>query len=244
MSYRMADADVALQLGDDYIHLGGEVASVRPTMQANISEYKLLGEEFPLLVVTGYSGGLEVSGLMADTGREVYRQDSEGNSLALFCILHKRAFLAGPVGHVRLNNRQIVDSDGVFVVNANSAAVPEGEFTRWQYGTILPASYNANKNQGGDGYPDPVEGQWALINVVKPGALTQLEVRYRNGSNNYTLAATEKNNAPVAGLTLGQLRTGGNNVVPANQLSGGSWRVTTAGSTNGAEFYVVALHPL
>ncbi|MYE57987.1 MAG: hypothetical protein F4X35_00115 [Alphaproteobacteria bacterium] len=243
MSYRKADADVAMQLGDDYIHLSGDIASLTPTMQANISEYPLVGEEFPLHVVTGYSGGLEASGLMGDTGRDVYTQDSDDNSLALFCILHKGGKLAGPVGYARINNRNIVDSDGVFVVNANSAAVPDGDFTRWQYGTIIPNQTNTDKNAGSGGYPAPVAGQWVLFNVVKAGNLRTLELRYRKDTTVWSLEARTSNSRLVPGLTLGQLRNG-TNVVPASQLTGGQWRLQRGGSPGNAEFYVCPLHPL
>ena len=252
MAYKTADCSFAMQIGDDYVNPTRHLASVSPSMMAQISEFKQVGQGYPDYVITGYEGSLDVSGLLlGDDGNAkkliLQHHDGQNRNTAFFSIMHLGdANMLGPCGYILLSDTNIADSDGVFALNDKSKAVPKTGFEKWRYGTVIPGTRNANRAVGTTGYPDPIAEMWAVINIVKPGDLTRFEIQYKKDSATFKLAADLDSGRVIAQLKTGQLLNGTAKIATAD-LSGGtrSWRISTTPPTpTGAEYYVGLIHEL
>lgn len=242
-----AQCNVAVHFdGGEYVNFGGEIASFKPTMEANLAEEVVADRTFPHYTLTGMTGGIQITGLRTDGAADEFYDELhvEAHRDAFFSVIHKAASMLGPCGYVKLRSGDIMDSDGVFKLDGAGAAMPGEGFEVWRYGTILPRTLNAWRNADGtNGYPLPSANQLAVINVIDPASMTQLQVEYRKDGTTYSLAAAEEANRVVAGITRGYLMSGQNRV-PTAALTGGTnrqWQIRTAGST-GAVFYVGIIH--
>ena len=239
----MAQCDVSVQfVGGDYVNLGGELASFKPSMEAVLAEEIVVGREFPHYTLTGMTGGIEISGLRTGRADEVYEEIRvQHRQDAFFAVMHKEAMMLGPCGYVKLKSGDIMDSDGIFRLDGAGVAMPGDGFEFWRYGTILPQMLDVWKNQGVDGFPAPVGDQLAVINVIDPANATRLEVELNKGPNTYRLEAREESGSVVAGISYGYLESSGNAQVPSSNLTGYRWRIRTTGAT-GAVFYIGLVH--
>ena len=239
----MAQCDVSVHfVGGDYVNLGGELASFKPTMEASLAEEIVIDRTFPHLTLTGMTGGIDITGLRTGRADEVYEEIRVQNHRdAFFAVMHKTARMLGPCGFVKVKSGDIMDADGIFKLDGAGVAMPGDGFEFWRYGTILPRTLNAYTNQGVDGFPAPVGEQVAVINVVDPGSLTSLEIWLNKGTDTYTLAAREQSGNVVAGMSYGYLESSSNARVPSSNLTGYRWRISASGQT-GAVFYIGLVH--
>lgn len=243
--FTMAACDVSVEIvGGDYINFGGELASFKPSVEATFAEEIVFDQVFPHYTLTGLTGGIEITGLRTGAASdELYSElHVDERRQAFFAVMHKNAKMLGPAGYVMLNKGDIMDSDGIFKLDGAGAAMPGDGFEEWRFGTILPRTLNQYRNQGSNGFPAPVGNQMAVINVIKPGGLTALSVQLNKSSDTYTLAAKEKSNRPVAGLTRGYLQKSDNSRVPSTGLTGYRWRIATTGTATNAVFYIALIH--
>ena len=227
-----------------YIDLKGEIAQFEPSIEAQLDEQYVEGRSFPVVTYTGLTGGITITGLRTDTaGVDVYEEVNENSRrTAFFACMNTSSMFMGPVGKIMVKNNKIVGENGVFRINGENAALPADNFTNFRYGTLVPTgTVNTSRNQGSNGFPAPVGNQIAIIDVVKPGALTQLEIQLIKSSNVYKLAAKENAGSVVAGITRGPMLRGTNRV-PGTSLTGYQWRIVTSGSVANTEFYIGLVH--
>lgn len=245
MAYKKADAVVAIDVDGTLYSLSKNIAELSPQLEANLDTKDVYDTDFPLVSVTGYSGEVTISGLIAsDDTKGMYKQEVvDRDQVATFCIIHKEGKLVGPVGDMLLQNRNIVDSDGIFVIEGKSVAVPSAILPIWEFGNLAPADFNTNRAQGTNGWPDAVEGQKAVIVVIAPDGMTDLNIQLVAGADTYELAAKKTGASVVAGMTVGELKDG-TTVVPASALSSGQWHLEVSGTRTNAEFYVGLLAEL
>lgn len=245
--FTTAKCDVSVHfVGGEYVNFGGEIASFKPSIEANFADESVYDRKFPYYTMTGLTGGIEISGLRTGaTGDEYHKEiHQENENEAFFCVMHKDARMMGPAGYIMVKNSDIMDSDGVFKIDGSGVAQNRAGFEVWRFGTILPRDLNTWRNQGSNSFPAPVAAQMAVINVIEPGSLTDLSIELNKGGATYTLKAVEESNRPVSALTRGWLGTNANPPVrvPASSLTGYRWRIRTSGSANNAEFYIGLVH--
>ena len=246
-NYSVANADVSLQVvGGAYINLGGEIASIKPALEANFAEEPVYGREFPHYTMTHLSGGLDVSGLrLGDTAGDPFYDELhvENNTRAFFVVEHIAAGFMCPAGYIELKSGDIMDGDGVFKIDGGSMAVSQDNFEEWRIGSILPSTRNTWNNQGAQGgrWPAPVGGQLAVINVINPGSLTALELQLNKGGNTFRLAAQKDGGSVRAGITRGPLLNGTARV-PSSSLTGYRWRISSTGTAGSLKFRISVIH--
>lgn len=243
-SFTLADTIIALQIGDDYINPTGQIASARPEFRAVLAEFQHIGEEFPTYVLTGYEGSLSLSGILLDSdddnAKTLYEHgaDTANRRAAFFAFMIPSENTMGPCGYIRMSDQNIVDSDGVFVLDEGNVAVPDDGFERWLGGDVPNITYGTSRRGGTNTWPEAKANQLAVINVVKSGNLTNLRLRYSRNGRNYDLQARKKSGAVVKALSVGFLKQSGNNVRSAD-AGAGNWLVTpTPSNPSGAEVYI------
>ena len=246
----LAETRASLQfVGGVYVDLGGEIVELSPDLEAVTDEQHVIDREFPVVTVTHEDGSLTLTGLRSGAaGKAAYkaiRVDEDRD--AFFAIMNFSQKFLGPCGYIKVKSGNLVNANGVVRLNGENPAQPGDHFETWRYGTVLPRRLNSWNNQGANGFPAPVAGQLAIIDVVAPGNMTQLRLELNKSSTTYQLEAAIDNSAVIAGITRGSMATNADPAVPvpANDLTGYRWRiVTTPSSPTGAEFYIGLFHEL
>ena len=164
-------------------------------------------------------------------------EDASGTGI--FAIMNPELNDVGPVGYIELANTSRIDQNGVILLSGQIPGQRQAPLTAWGYGDLFPARYNENDNARAVyfdfTYPRVRGGQIGVINVVKPGGLTSLELRVTVSGTTYRLAADLDSGQVIAQLKVGLLLSGNNRTPKTNTAV---WRINLTGDQTGMEIYV------
>lgn len=238
------NAEYAIQVGDDHYVLSPAISSFESNETFRVVEYPVIGSRFPLVLPADtIAGTLSINGLLFRDGSGVSAEDviGRGGEQFTFAVYGRGAAgdTAGPAGYAVFSEDAIVDTDGVFNLNAASLATARNGLPKWQYGVTLPQARNVNRTAGiaynGYTYPQPVGGMWGMIHVLERGNITDLELRYTASGKTYEVQAVIRNSRVEPQLTIGQFKQF-NNIIPSgNARLNGTYRINVTGS--GGKFY-------
>ena len=229
----MADLDISMQAGN-YLSLTPHLVGIEAYETSQAELVYTVDSEWPSVFFYRTSGVFNVSGLIYGPGIPVTFKAATGS--ALFALIDKNLRCFGPAGYVALNDKNLISPNNVIQVAGQAAGTQAHGVARWRYGDLLPAAYNSNKAHSDTGYFRAPAGAWCLINVVKRGSVTALEVRYTISGTTYRLAADVVSSEVNPQLKLGQLVDGSGDAIAAE--SDGVWRINVTGSTSDSEIYI------
>jgi len=239
--FTMAAAEVVLQVqGGEYLNLGGDLASFKPSIEATISEEEVYGREYPHYTMTGLTGGVEITGLRTGVnGDAIYSElHIEGHRDAFFAVFHTQAGMVGPCGYVKLASGDIMDADGVFRIDAQGAGYGQPGFEQFRHGTLLPSNLvGAAYEAGTNGTPVAAAEQAVVVDVAAMGGLTSIDVglyKDNNFSHPYSFTVSER------GLYAGVLENSSNQ--RTTETGTWHWYMIARGNQSGASFRVAAMH--
>jgi len=233
-----ADNIFSLQAGEDFINLTPAITGISFTDRQEFARIELIKEDddenYPANFPTNFQGDLNITGLLYNSVGDDFVSASRS---ADFIRFNKELGFAYPICRISLQDRNVINSNGVLQVAGNSLGNRADGLTTWRYGRRLPTQFNANRASSGEDWGRPATGAWIAILVIKRGSMSALQVRYTISSTQYSLNADVESNAVVPQLKIGQLKNGNN--LPA--VAAGTWRLNATGSTSGSEVYVFVL---
>ena len=193
-------------------------------------------DQYPRVFFGRRRASLNVRGLIYDSGAPEELEDASGTGL--FAIMDSGIAALGPVGYVELDNTSRIDQNGVILLAGEIPAQRDPVLPAWGYGELLPQRFNNNNAHNTAGYFQAPKGAVGVINVVKRGGLTAIELRYTISGTTYRLAADIDSGRVNPQLKIGMLTNSGR-AIPSR--SAGTWRINLTGSQTGMEIYVGVL---
>ena len=232
-----ANINFCIQQGDDYMNFANFLTDLgyedRSTYEAVYVVTDDDDDQYPRIFFGRREASLDVRGLIYDSGVPETFEDASGTGL--FAIMDPELAVLGPVGFIELDNTSRIDQNGVILLSGQIPAQRDSLLTVWGYGDLLPQRFNNNNAHSSAGYFKAPVGAIGVINVVKRGGLTALELRYTISSTTYRLAADIDSSRVNPQLKVGRLMNGAN-AIPSE--SNGTWRINLTGSQTGMEIYV------
>lgn len=229
----LADLVVGIQAGS-YLSLGSDLVGVQMPEAAQFEEVHVFNAEWPKIFFYRHNGTLNVVGLLYGAGVPSTFKAATGN--ALFSVVDTVLKHFGPAGYVALNDRNLIQPNGVVQVSGSFPGTQINGVDRWKYGDLLPEVYNGDRASNAPDYFEAPAGAWCMIMVEKRGSLESLEVRYTIGATRYSFAADIDSNMVQPQLKLGQLQDSSNNSIPSE--TAGIWHIASTGSHANAEVYI------
>lgn len=229
----LADLVVAIQAGS-YMSLSGDLVGLQTPDSAEFEEVHVFNAEWPKIFFFRKTGTLDVTGLIYGAGVPSTFKAATGN--ALFAVIDTDLKHFGPAGYVALNDRNLIQPNGVVQVAGSSPGTQINGVDQWKYGDLLPLVYNGDRASSVSGYFQAPAGAWCMIHVEKRGSLESLEVRYTIGATRYSLAADLDSNMVQPQLKLGQMVDSGDNAIPAQ--AAGTWHIASTGSHANSEVHI------
>ena len=223
--------------GGTFINATKLVSAADPTQTADMTSDPDSGRVYPFKAITGMSNALALTGLIYDKGgvpgpgaqiKAAFDTDDR-RALAAILLLHADddKGLWGPAGDVLITRGDPEVTSRIFRTTPETG--PTGE---QRYGVLLPPTYNADIAVSTAGWQRPIP-EW-LVCLVDKGNLTQLVLKYVNGSDTYSVTMDSLAN----GVSWQKPLKSDNSEIPGN-LATGNFRVETTPASGAVfELYV------